>query len=304
MKQEFYYPSRDGETQIHAVEWIPEGEVKAILQMCHGMVEHIERYHDFAQFLSGQGIYVVGHDHLGHGKSVTSLDKLGFFHDGDGNACVIADIQQLRMQTEKKYPNVPYFMLGHSMGSFLLRQYLGLYSGGLAGAIIMGTGEQPDLVLGAGKMVCRMIAAFKGWSHRSAFVNSLAVGCYEKKLGKAWLSKNVENVEKYAKDPLSGFVFTVNAYYHMFDGMSKMNRQEKVEKAGKTLPIFFVAGSEDPVGNCGKGVQNVYNKYKESGYQDVELKLYEGDRHEILNEDDKDVVYQDILNWIEKRKDF
>lgn len=304
MKREFYYPSRDGETQIHAVEWIPEGEVKAILQMCHGMMEHIERYHDFAEFLSGQGIYVVGHDHLGHGKSVTSSEKLGFFYDGDGNACVIADIQQLRVQTEKKYPNVPYFMLGHSMGSFLLRQYLGLYSGGLAGAIIMGTGEQPDLVLGAGKLVCKIIAAFKGWSHRSAFVNSLAVGGYEKKMGKAWLSKNAENVERYAKDPLSGFMFTVNAYYHMFDGMSKMNKQEKEEKMGKSLPIFFVAGSEDPVGNCGKGVQNVYNKYKKSGYQDVELKLYEGDRHEILNEDDRDVVYRDILNWIEKRKDF
>ena len=302
MKQEFYYPSRDGETQIHAVEWIPEGEVKAILQMCHGMVEHIERYHDFAEFLSQQGIYVLGHDHLGHGKSVTSPEKLGFFHDGDGNACVIADIQQLRVQTEKKYPGVPYFMLGHSMGSFLLRQYLGLYSGGLAGAIIMGTGEQPNLVLGAGKLVCKIIAAFKGWSHRSTFVNSLAVGGYEKKMGKTWISKNAENVERYAKDPLSGFVFTVNAYYHMFDGMSKMNKQEKEEKTEKTLPIFFVAGAEDPVGNCGKGVQNVYNKYKKSGYQDMELKLYKGDRHEILNEDDRDVVYRDILNWIEKRK--
>ena len=304
MKQEFYFSSRDGETQIHAVEWIPEGEVKAILQICHGMVEHIERYHSFASWLAQKGIYVVGNDHLGHGKSVTSSEKLGFFHDGDGNACVIADIQQLRVQTEKKYPNFPYFMLGHSMGSFLLRQYLGFYSGGLAGAIIMGTGEQPDLVLGAGKLVCKMIAAFKGWNHRSSFVNSLAVGGYEKKMGKAWLSKNVENVEKYAKDPLSGFVFTVNAYYHMFDGMSKMNKQEKEEKTGKSLPIFFVAGSEDPVGNCGKGVQNIYNKYKKSGYQDVELKLYEGDRHEILKEDDRDVVYQDILNWIEKRKDF
>lgn len=304
MKQEFYFPSKDGVTQIHAVEWIPEGEVIAILQICHGMVEHIERYDDFARFLAKNGIYVVGHDHLGHGKSVTSKEKMGFFHDKDGNACVIGDIHQLRESTQKKYPDIPYFMLGHSMGSFLLRQYLGQYSRGLAGAIVMGTGDQPGIVLGAGKFVCKTIAAFKGWTHRSNFVNNLAVGGYEKKMGRAWLSKNVANVEKYKKDPLSGFVFTLNGYYHMFDGMSKMNKSEKQGKAEKSLPIFFVSGDEDPVGNCGKGVTTVFNKYKKQGYQDVEIKLYNGDRHEILKEDDKDVVFQDIFNWIKGRWNF
>ena len=161
MKKEFYYPSKDGITQIHAVEWIPEGEVKAVLQICHGMVEYIERYHEFAAFLAEHGIYVVGPDHLGHGKSVTGPEKLGFFFEQDGNACVIADIHKLRVQTTEKYPTVPYFMLGHSMGSFLLRQYLGIYSQGLSGAIIMGTGKQPSLVLAAGKLVCKMIAAVK-----------------------------------------------------------------------------------------------------------------------------------------------
>ena len=197
MKREFYYPSRDGVTKIHAIEWIPEGEVTAVLQMCHGMVEYIDRYHEFADFLTKHGVYVVGHDHLGHGKSVVSQEKLGFFHETDGNAYVIADIQQLRMQTAKKYPGVPYFIMGHSMGSFLVRQYLGLNSGGLSGAIIMGTGEQPSLVVNAGKLVCKIIAAIKGWDYRSKFVNNLAVGAYEKKLGAAWLSKNPENVKKY-----------------------------------------------------------------------------------------------------------
>lgn len=302
MKNEFYYPSRDGVTQIHAIEWIPEEEVTAVLQMCHGMVEHIDRYHEFADFMTKHGIYVVGHDHLGHGKSVVSQEKLGFFHETDGNAYVIADIQQLRMQTEKKYPGVPYFIMGHSMGSFLVRQYLGLYSGGLSGAIIMGTGEQPSLVVNAGKLVCKIIAAAKGWDYRSKFVNNLAVGAYEKKMGPAWLSKNLENVKKYHEDPLCGFIFTVNAYYHMFSGIAKMNQQEKEGKAAKTLPLLFVAGKDDPVGNYGKGVENVYNKYKKCGYQDVELKLYEEDRHEILNEEDKDVVFQDILTWLEIRK--
>ena len=302
MKREFYYPSRDGVTKIHAIEWIPEGEVTAVLQMCHGMVEYIDRYHEFADFLTKHGVYVVGHDHLGHGKSVVSQEKLGFFHETDGNAYVIADIQQLRMQTAKKYPGVPYFIMGHSMGSFLVRQYLGLYSGGLSGAIIMGTGEQPSLVVNAGKLVCKIIAAIKGWDYRSKFVNNLAVGAYEKKLGAAWLSKNPENVKKYHEDPLCGFIFTVNAYYHMFSGIAKMNQQEKEGKVAKSLPLLFVAGKDDPVGNYGKGVENVYNKYKKCGYQDVQLKLYEEDRHEILNEEDKDVVFQDILTWLEIRK--
>ena len=302
MKREFYYPSRDGVTKIHAIEWIPEGEVTAVLQMCHGMVEYIDRYHEFADFLTKHGVYVVGHDHLGHGKSVVSQEKLGFFHETDGNAYVIADIQQLRMQTAKKYPGVPYFIMGHSMGSFLVRQYLGLYSGGLSGAIIMGTGEQPSLVVNAGKLVCKIIAAIKGWDYRSKFVNNLAVGAYEKKMGAAWLSKNPENVKKYHEDPLCGFIFTVNAYYHMFSGIAKMNQQEKEGKVAKSLPLLFVAGKDDPVGNYGKGVENVYNKYKKCGYQDVQLKLYEEDRHEILNEEDKDVVFQDILTWLEIRK--
>ena len=302
MKQEFYYLSQDGVTQIHAVEWIPEGEVKAVLQICHGMVEHIGRYHDFAEFMASHGFYVIGHDHLGHGHSVTDSKKLGYFGEPDGNDYVVGDIHQLRVMVAEKYPSIPYFMLGHSMGSFLLRQYLGLHSEGLAGAIVMGTGEQPSIVLAAGKLVCKVIGTVKGWYYRSEFVNNLAVGSYRKKLGAAWLSKNLENVEKYAADPLSGFIFTVDAYYHMFNGMARMNRQEKKEMTLKTLPIFFVAGKEDPVGNYGKGVENVYQKYVAAGYEDVSIKLYEEDRHEILNELDRDVVFDDILTWLEKRK--
>ena len=298
MRKEFYFPSKDGLTQIHAVEWIPEGEIKGCLQIAHGMVEHIERYDEFAAFLASKGICTVGHSHLGHGKSVVDKSKLGYFAAPKGNACVIGDIHELRTMIQKKYPNVPYFMLGHSMGSFLIRQYLGLNGEGLAGAIIMGTGEQPDLIVAGGKMVCKVIAAFKGWEHRSRFVNSLVIGAFEKEMGKGWLSKNTENVKKYAADPLSGFIFTLNGFYHMFDGISKMNGLEKGGKFPKELPVFFVAGSEDPVGAHGKGVETVYGRYLEKGAKDAKIKLYEGDRHEILNEYDKEVVFDDLLNWI------
>lgn len=302
MKKEFYFPSSDGYNQLHVVEWLPEGEPKAVLQICHGMVEHIQRYDEFARFLTKQGYYVVGHDHLGHGKSVASLDKLGFFHKEHGNDYVIRDIHQLRKDTQRKYQAIPYFIMGHSMGSFLTRQYIGLYGAGINGAIIMGTGDQPNLVLGAGRFLCKVVAAFRGWEYRSKLVDSLAAGGYSKQFkGESWLSRNRANVEAYKSDPLSGYRFTVNGYYHMFLGMSRMNKQEKAEMLPKELPIFFVAGDKDPVGNCGKSVQKVFERYKDYGMEDVEIKLYRDDRHEILNEYDKEQVYRDLLNWLDKR---
>lgn len=298
MKREFYFPSKDGETQIHAVEWVPDGTIFAVLQIVHGMAEHIERYGEFASYLADRGIYVTGHSHLGHGKSVTELKKMGFFHESDGNDCVIGDIHELRKITQEKYPGIPYFMMGHSMGSFLLRQYLGDDKEGLSGAIIMGTGDQPDIALVGGKLVCKVIAAVKGWEYRSDLVNSFAVGGFEKKLGKTWLSKNEENVKKYDDDPLCGFVFTLNAFYHMFEGIAKVNAQEKSGNVPKELPLFFVAGSEDPVGASGKGVEAVYQRYLAKGARNVKIKLYDGDRHEILNELDKETVYEDLFAWI------
>ena len=298
MKKETYFLSRDGHTWIHAVQWVPEGEVKAVLQIVHGMVEHIERYNEFASFLAERGIFVTGHSHLGHGKSLTSQEKMGYFAEPNGNQCLIEDMNQLRLETQKEHQNIPYFMLGHSMGSFLTRQYLGMYGKGLSGAVIMGTGDQPDMVVKAGKLVCKILAKFKGWEHRSNFVNSLVIGGFEKKMGKGWLSRNEENVKTYEADPLSGFVFTLNAFYHMFDGMRKMNAQEKSGNIKRELPMFFVAGSEDPVGACGKGVETVYQRYLKNGAKNAKIKLYAEDRHEILNELDKEFVYNDLLNWI------
>lgn len=302
MRKEFYFPSKDGDTQIHAIEWFPEGEVVGVLQIVHGMAEHIERYDAFASYIASKGFYVVGHSHLGHGKSVTTDENLGYFHSPNGNECVLGDIDTLRRKTEEQFQNVPYFILGHSMGSFLVRQYVGIYGEGLSGAIVMGTGDQPKIAVVAGKMICKLFAAFKGWKYRSNIVNALIIGSYERKYGKAWLSKNQDNVIQYEKDPLCGFVFTLNAFYHMLDGIGKMNAAEKAGKMPKTLPVFFVAGSEDPVGACGVGVKQVYQRYVEMGVKQVRLKLYEGNRHEILNEFDRENVYQDIWEWIDANR--
>lgn len=306
MKKEFYYLSADEETQIHAIEWVPKAQPRAVLQMCHGMSEYIERYDEFATFLSEQGYYVVGHDHLGHGKSITGSDKLGFFHEKNGNDYVVADIHNLRILTEEKYPDLPYFMLGHSMGSFLVRQYMGVYGAGLSGAIVMGTGEQPTLLLRAGKAICRLLALIHGWDYHSQLVDGMAAGGYEKHFaneedGSNWLSRNPENVRKYKNDPLCGYMFTVNAYYHMFLGMIKMNKQEKAGRISKNLPILLISGKEDPVGDYGKGVKKVYKKYKDNGMRRITMRLYAQNRHEILNELNREEIFGDIIQWLEKK---
>lgn len=305
-KREFTYPSKDGKTQIHAIEWIPEQEVKAVLQICHGMVEYIDRYHEFASYLAERGIYVTGHDHLGHGQSVNSEDEYGYFPQPDGNKCVVLDIHNLRKITMEKYPDVPYFMLGHSMGSFLLRQYLTMFSKGLAGAVIMGTGHQPRMILSAGQMVCKLTALFKGWKYRSQLVNNLSFGSYNKKFepaetSKDWITSYKPIRDKYVSDPLTSFTFTVGGYYQMFEGMKVLDTKGSVDKIRKDLPVFFVAGADDPVGEFGKTVQLVFGKYKNAGIQDVSIKLYEGDRHEILNETDREQVYEDLYHWFVNR---
>lgn len=307
MRDEFYYPSRDGITHIHGMEWKPEGPVKAVLQICHGMAEYIERYDGFASFLAEKGYYVVGHDHLGHGKSVQDEESFGFFHETKGNQYVIGDIHKLREMTAEKYPDIPYFMMGHSMGSFLLRQYLTVYGKGLAGALILGTGYKGPFILNAGQIVCRVIAACKGWRYRSNFVNNLGIGGYNKRFEpsqstKDWVTSDSGLRETYENDPLCSFVFTVNGYYQMFTGMKELTKKECMDHIPKDLPVFFAAGREDPVGGYGKDVQKVYQKYKDAGMKDVEIKLYIGDRHEILNETDREQVYEDLFEWLETKR--
>lgn len=306
MKDEFYYPSKDGNTEIHTIEWKPDGEVKAVLQIAHGMVEYVDRYNEFAQFLCEQGFYVVGNDHLGHGKSIQSKSEYGFFHDKYGNACVLGDMHTLRLRTEKKYPGVPYFLLGHSMGSALARQYIKMYGNGLSGVILMGTMDRTRGELKLALRICGAMQLLKGGHYRSKMVNNFTIGCYNKKFKPAktkvdWMTSDSERLEQYVTDPLCSFTFTVNAYYHMFTGMLQMKNKQSVYMIPKKLPVFFVAGSDDPVGNFGKGVRKVYEKYKEAGITDVSLRLYPGDRHELLNETDRNQVYQDLLEWLEER---
>lgn len=304
-KREFFFKSCDGVTKIHVIEWIPERDVRAVLQICHGMTEHIDRYDEFARYLTEKGFYVVGHDHLGHGRSVQGEDYYGYFHQTDGNAYVIGDIHKLRYWIEKKYAGLPYFMLGHSMGSFLLRQYLTRYSEGLSGAVIMGTGYHSVPEVMAGQALCRAIAAIRGWKYRSKIVNMIGFGGFNRRFkpcetDKDWLSSDRDKRDEYIKDPYCGFVFTVNGYYHMFEGMKCLEKRKNRNKIRKDLPMLLVSGADDPVGAFGKGVRKVYKEYTDAGIKDVTLCLHDGDRHEILNETDRSQVYEDCYLWMDK----
>ena len=299
MRQELYSPSVDGVHQLHTIYWVPEGDVKAVLQIVHGMAEHMERYDEFARFLCRRGVAVVGHDHLGHGLTAKDEEELGWFGWPDGNEYLIGDIHRTREKSQFRFPGVPYFILGHSMGSFLTRQYLALHGDGLTGAVIMGTSDLPDLLLKASEKLCLWMGKRKGWRYRSPFIDGFLIRGFEKKMGIEWLSKNDERNRQYQEDPLCGFAFTLNGFYHFFRTVRRANGLEAAGRMPKDVPILFTSGGEDPVGSSGRGVKAVFRRYQKQGAK-AGIKLYPGMRHEILNEVDRMQVYEDIYNWMNK----
>ena len=296
--------SKDGKTTIHAVKWIPDdGAYRAVLQITHGMVEYIGRYREFAEYLNSRGFLVVGHDHLGHGASVRSEKDWGYFAHPDPSDTLVEDMHTLRVTVQKENPDLPYFMLGHSMGSYMLRKYLCIHPDGIRGAVIMGTGSVPDLTTRAGLVLCRLLAVFRGWRFRSQLIQSMSYSRPYRKfdltgenLKNSWLSKNEENLKAYYGDPRCTFVFTLNGYRGLLDD----NQKEHIAKMPKELPLLLVSGEEDPVGDLGEGVKRVYRMFREAGIRDVTCRLYPGDRHEILNETDRKQVYADIGKWLGK----
>ena len=301
-KKEFTYLSSDGEHKIRAVLWTPDGEVKAVLQLIHGMAEYIDRYEDFAAFLCGHGFAVTGNDHLGHGPSAKESD-LGYFTAHQPADHVVEDVHLLYEQTKKEYPLVPYFLFGHSMGSFVIRNYLGKYSEDLSGAIICGTGYTPGGVLGMARFMSAIKTAFGGGHVKAPFINAIAFGSYNARIKPAktvndWLSVNEENVNRYREDKLCGFTFTGNGFRTLFGLIAGCQKASCFEGVKKDLPILMVAGGEDPVGAYGSGVKTVYEKYKAAGVKDIDMILYDGQRHEILNDDAHEKVYEDLLAFL------
>lgn len=305
-KKEFYFPSSDEIHDIHAIIWRPEGDVRAIVQISHGMIEYVERYDELAEYLTARGILVVGNDHLGHGKSVMSEAEWGFFASGDASGKVVRDLHTLTLRMRKQYPSVPYFLLGHSMGSFMARRYAMTYGAELDGAIFVGTGNQPALLVSMAKMIVELMSILSGEHYRSKLVDRLMFGMYNKRFKPVrtrfdWLSRNQENVDKYRKDKACTFLFTLNGYKTLFSVLQFIEKPSNIIRIPAKLPILLLAGEEDPVGDYGRAVRKVYMIYKKRGIKDLSIKLYPQDRHEVLNETDRKDVYEYLYHWLDKR---
>jgi alpha-beta hydrolase superfamily lysophospholipase len=299
-----YFKSTNQKDQIAYYIYEPQEKPIAIVQISHGMAEYFERYEKLIQFLNENGILVCGNDHLGHGKSVASDEELGFFGKETSWSDITDDLHKLTVMVKEKYPNVPYFLLGHSMGSFLARLYITRYSDELNGVLIVGTGgKNPLSKVAIG--IAKTIKALKGDHYRSPFIDKLAFGSFNKKIKHPktrfdWLTKDEDVVKRYIDDPYCGFLFTTNGFENLFTMLYLVNRKDWAKKVPTNLPIILLSGEEDPVGDYGKGVYYVHRLLQMQERADLSIQLYPNARHEILNETNAKEVFQDIFDWIIK----
>lgn len=305
-KEEFLFDSRNGKTKIHAVRWIPEGKICCILQIVHGMAEYVERYEELAEYFAEKGIMVTGEDHLGHGKSVPENGTYGYFCEQDPGTVVVRDVHRLKKMNQEEYPGIPYVILGHSMGSFILRNYLFRYGNGIQGAIVCGTGSQPQALVKLCLGIEWIQRLFLGSRHVAKMIDRMAFGAYNKKIPNPktsydWLCTDEKVVQKYVDDPLCGFTFTLNGFRTLFTLLNRLNQEENLKQMPKELPVLFIAGGADPVGNYGNGVRKAQGDFQKVGMERTSLKIYEKERHEILNEPIRHEIYEDIYSWLMER---
>ena len=319
-KREFYLPSSDEKSRLHCVEWLPDGAepqtIKFWVQPVHGMNEHMGRYGEFASFLADHGIAVIGHDCLGHGDTTPygeaelSKEERGFFAEQHGGTFLLRDMHRVASCGEKHYPNAKHIMLGHSMGSFLTRRYLSAYPGKEPdGVILLGTGFPTPLLVFTGEMLAALFGRIKGNHYRSRLLYELSIGNYNRKFQPVrtdydWLTRDERYVDRFLNNPRCDFIFTAGAYRDFFHEIRAAEEAELVGYVPKNIPYLILSGDKDPVGENGKGVKKLAALYQKIGVQNVNMKLYPGARHEVLNEVNREEVFGDILGWLSEKTDF
>ena len=304
--RDFYYPSSTGKNQIHARICTPDGTPKAVVQIAHGIAEHIDRYEDFMRFLAENSYVAVGNDHLGHGKSAATPDELGIFAEENGWNYVIEDMRKLREKVLEQYPGLPYVFFGHSMGSFLTRTFLIKYPALYDAAILSGTGHQAAALVNGGYLAAQLLTKKNGPRSSGQTLNDIAFGSYCKRIENPrtpfdWLSRDNDTMDRYIADPLCGFICKTSLYRDMMGGLKFLTDQKNINKMNRNAPVYFMSGAEDPVGDYGKGVEKAYKAFCRAGLTDVMIRLYPGGRHEMLNELNRSEVMQDILSWLNDR---
>lgn len=298
---------REKDVSIFVCSWQPQSteKVKGVIQLAHGMAEHILRYDDFSKFLVKHGYIVYGNDHRGHGNTIIAPDDQGYFAKENGFEKVVGDLHALTLHIKNEHPNLPLILFGHSMGSFLSRRYIQLYGNDLDGVILSGTGADKGILGKIGYLIAKWERFRKGPRTPSPLMNQLSFGNFNKAFSPArtefdFLSRDKNAVDTYIKDKKCGFICSTSFYMDLIKGIEIIHQSKESTKIPKQLPMYIISGDMDPVGDYGKGVQNVFRKYKQLGLKDVRMRLYPKARHELLHEQNKTEVYQDILIWLEQ----
>ena len=300
------FPSSDGIHHVAWTLWEPDRPVRAVVQLVHGVAEYIDRYHDLACFLAENGLAVAGDDHLGHGRTASDQSELGWFAEENGWKYLVEDEMRLGDILRDRFPGVPLILFGHSMGSFMARTMLIWRPDCCDACILSGTGHQPGPVCLSGKLIAGREIRRHGSKYRSAKLQKLAFGSYLKRIDDPvgpndWICADPAVVRRYDADPWCGYTATAGLMYDMMEGLRIIGALSSMRQMNKALPVLFIAGQEDPVGNYSKGVRHVAGQFRKAGMQDVTVKLYPDMRHEVLNEREKQTVWTDVLDWLERK---
>jgi alpha-beta hydrolase superfamily lysophospholipase len=305
MKTETFTFKDETGLDVFVYKWVPSGTIKAVVQIAHGMAETAARYEGLAEQLTANGYLVYAHDHRGHGKTAGDVKKIGILGD-DSFHFMVQNMRQLQGIINEQNPGLPVFLLGHSMGSFLLQRYLCLYGHHIQGAVLSGSNGHGGLLLEFGRLLARWEVFWRGRDTRSNLINKLSFGDYNKpfkpnRTSFDWLSRDEAEVDKYIANPYCGGVFSGGFFYDFFEGLKLIQAKKEIQKIPKDLPIFILSGDKDPVGKFGKGVMKLVQAYKRMGQMNVHHKLYPGGRHEMLNETNRKEVMQDIITWLSSK---
>ena len=300
----FFYASAEEGKQIHAVEWLPDqSEARGVVQIVHGISEHMGSYDTFARYIAANGYIAVGEDHLGHGASATSKSDYGVFPEENGWNKIVEDVYALRKLEGSKYPGLPYCLLGHSMGSFLARTYLIDFSGTIDLTILSGTGQEKAWLIGLGKFVAGLLRRINGPHAKSRLLQRMSIGSYNRQFRPTrttadWLSRDRDHVDSYIKGELTQISPSIGMFEDMLGGLQYIAEPANLTQMDKDIPVLFLSGAQDPVGANGEGVKKVYNMFENAGCRNLALKLYPQARHSILHETNKIEVFDDILIWL------